>query len=246
MMVACLYHRIGEGKWANTPAFMEQHLSWIAANYRCVLPGDPLKWFRRQVCLTFDDATYDFYHYAYPLIVKLKIKCLLAVPAGFIQESTDLDPAVRLSIPYQQAMSKDVYRTHVPFCTWRELKEIAGSGLVEIASHSMHHQNLLSLGLNLEEEIGGSKRLLEEKLSIPIRTFVYPLGKFDQTIHRQVLSSYQFAMRIGMGANISWQNWSQIIYRILCDNMKEINDPFKLGRTLSSYWFYLLNSLRGR
>lgn len=246
MMLALLYHRIGSGKYANSPAFMQQHLSWIAQRFKTVLPGDPLHPFRLDVCLTFDDATYDFYHYAFPLIKALNLRALLAVPVHFIQEATDLEASIRLAIPYSSAMKGEIYRTHVPFCTWTELREMAKSGHIEIASHSLHHQHLLSEGLDLQREIAGSKQILEQRLQVPIRTFVYPLGKFDQAVHAIVKEHYEFAMRIGMAWNTSWQNWHGLIYRTLSDNLAAIDQPFRLYRKLSCAWFYLINSLRGR
>jgi peptidoglycan/xylan/chitin deacetylase (PgdA/CDA1 family) len=243
-MLALLYHRIGEGKYSNSPHFMERHLEWIAERYQTVLPGDVLH--RRSICLTFDDATYDFYHYAYPLLKKLGLRALLAVPVHFIQEEGEVSVELRLSVPYSMAMKGEFYRTHVPFCTWRELREMAESGHVTIASHGVHHQHLLSDGLDVDYEIAGSKRILEEKLSRKVNTFVYPLGKFDQEIHAKVKQHYEFAMRIGAAWNTSWQNRNGLIYRIQSDNLISVTEPFRFARKLSYSWFYLLNTLRGR
>lgn len=241
-MMAFLYHRVAEGKRANPLAMMEEHLALFAG--RTVLPGDPLD--ARSVCLTFDDAYFDFYHFIFPLLKKYHLRALLAVPVHYILEKTSLPPAVRLGVTYREAMQNDVHLSHAPFCTWEELSEMTSSGLVEIASHSMHHQSLLTPGLNLDLEIAGSKQLLEEKLHCPIRTFVYPLGQFNRTIHARVKRHYEFAMRIGSTWNTSWQNYSGMIYRILSDNLVSPDQHLRLTRQFSYAWFYLLNSLRGR
>ena len=246
MMLAFLYHRVGDGKYANSPAAMEKHLSWIADRFRVVVPGDPLNRLSLDVCLTFDDATYDFYHYLFPLLKRLKLRALLSVPTHFIQHGTTLEPAERLAIPYSMAMKEDIHRTHCPFCTWPELREMAQSGYVEIASHSIHHQNLLLPGLDLDQEIRGSKEILEQELGVPIRTFVYPLGKFNRPIHEQVKKHYEFAMRIGTAWNSSWQNMSGIIYRVISDNMISHDQPFRCSKKISYLWFYLLNTIRRR
>jgi peptidoglycan/xylan/chitin deacetylase (PgdA/CDA1 family) len=246
MMLALLYHRVGDGKYANPLAMMDRHLGWIAGRYRTVCPGEPLRLLRCDVCLTFDDATYDFYYYIFPLLKKYRLRALLAVPVRFIQESSSLDPAVRLSIPYREAMKGDQFRTHVPFCTWQELREMVQSGHVDIASHSYHHQNMLTPGLDLDLEIALSKGILEEKLGRTIRTFVYPLGKFNPAIHRQVKRHYDFAVRIGTAWNLSWQNGSGIVYRVISDNLTSIDQHFRWKRKLVYIWFYLINSLRGR
>ncbi len=246
MMLAFLYHRVGDGKYANSPAMMEKNLTWIADNFRVVLPGEPLKRLSIDVCLTFDDATYDFYHYLFPMLKRLKLRALLAVPTQFIQTSTTIDPAKRLSIPYSLAMKEDIYRTHCPFCTWQELREMTQSGFVEIASHSIHHQNLLTPGLDLDLEIRGSKQILEDQLQVPVRTFVYPLGKFSRKVHEQVKRDYEFAMRIGTAWNMSWQNMSGIIYRVISDNMISPDHHFCNRKKISYLWFYLLNTFRRR
>jgi len=245
-MLAFLYHRVGEGKYANPFWMMEKHFAWLAKKHRTVLPGDPLRAFQLDVCLTFDDATFDFYHYVFPLLKRYNLKAVLSVPVYYILESSDVDPDVRLAVPYSSAMKGDTYRTHAPFCTWAEIREMAQSGYVQVASHSVHHQNMLLSGLDLELEIVGSKRLLEEKLHMPIRTFVYPLGKFNRNIHRMVKRHYEFAMRIGTAWNTSWQNQSGIIYRIISDNLLITNQHFSFRRKISYGWFYLLNSLRRR
>jgi peptidoglycan/xylan/chitin deacetylase (PgdA/CDA1 family) len=246
MMLALLYHRVGDGKYANSPSMMSQHLTWVAERYRTVLPGDDLNPFGVDICLTFDDATYDFYHYVFPLLKQLNIRALLSVPVHFIQDRTELDPSLRLSVPYSVAMKGDIPRTHVPFCTWQELREMAHSQVVQIASHSIHHRNMIDPGLDLDWEIAGSKRILESQLLFPIRTFVYPLGKFNRAVHKQVKSHYEFAMRIGTAWNSSWQNWSGMVYRIISDNLAACDYPLRASRKLSYSWFYLINSLRGR
>ena len=171
---------------------------------------------------------------------------MLGVPAGFIQPKSSLAPEIRLGVPYSQTMKADVFRTHHPFCTWEELKEIQESGLVEIASHSMTHSNLLKEGVDLISEVEGSKKLLEKMLKIKVQTFIYPLGKFNRPLHTYVKKHYEFAMRIGAALNFGWQNHSGIIYRVLSDNLTSIEEPFKKTRYLSYAWFYLVNSLRKR
>jgi peptidoglycan/xylan/chitin deacetylase (PgdA/CDA1 family) len=246
MMLALLYHRIGNGKRSNPPDTMRDHLEYIAGRYRTVLPGDVLDPFSPSVCLTFDDATYDFYHYVYPLLKRLHLRAVLAVPVRFIQNSSQVHSSTRLSVPYLIAMKDNVYRTHVPFCTWEELQEMTSSGHVEIASHSFSHVHLLTPNLDLDHEIAGSQRILQTLLKKKIRTFVYPFGKFNHSVHQKVRQHYEFAMRIGTAWNWSWQNRSQVIYRVICDNLPSIRYPFSFLRKGIYAWSYLINSIRGR
>lgn len=246
MLFTLLYHRVSEEKYGNPPAMMREHLSHVAKNYRVVLPGEKISLLKPCVCLTFDDAYYDFYHYVFPLLKELHLKAVLAVPIRLILEDTSVPSQERLAVSYKTAMKENTYVEKAPFCTWKELKEMANSGHVAIASHSYHHQDLLLPGVDREKEIACSKKILEEKLSVAVKTFVYPLGKFDRRIHALVKQHYSYAMRIGSACNISWQNLSGITYRIICDALKEKDEKLKMKNLFRHLWFFLINSLRRR
>jgi peptidoglycan/xylan/chitin deacetylase (PgdA/CDA1 family) len=57
----------------------------------------------------------------------------------------------------------------------------------EIGGHSRTHPSLVEIASDdLEVEIGGSRRDLEQLSGHPIRTFAYPFGDFDPTVARTV------------------------------------------------------------
>jgi peptidoglycan/xylan/chitin deacetylase (PgdA/CDA1 family) len=247
MLLTFLYHRIGlEGKYSNSQRTIEANLSLLANKFKVVVPGDKLSFFKLNVCLTFDDGYFDFYHFVFPLLKKLNIKAVLAVPVKYIQNRTNLLPEDRLTVTHHEATLGNIYKERVPFCTWEELDEMAGSGLVEIACHSFSHKNLLEDSLCLEKEIIESKKILEKNLNRDIHTFIYPLGKFNKDIHQMVKQHYSYVMRIGSAINLSWQNWNNITYRIVSDNLKSADELLKPHRYLSFFGNYLLNTLRGR
>ena len=195
--------------------------------------------------MSFDDGFYDFYKYVFPVLKKLKIKALLAIPIKYILNETTIDPKIRLSVGYKEAMKGVIYKTKAPFCTWQEIKQMVDSNLVEIASHSYNHVNLID-NADLDLEIVESKKILEEKLNTKIATFVYPLGKFDDTVHKKVKKHYKYAMRLGSAINFSWQNISSITYRVISDNLKSKNENLKLKNYISYFWFFFLNTFRKR
>jgi len=246
MLLTFLYHRINNGKNANSKGIIEEHITYLAKKYNIVLPGDKMNPFRLNLCLSFDDGYYDFYHYIFPLLKKLKIKALLAVPINFIVEKTNIDPNIRLLVPSQDSVKKDIYLSKAPFCTWQEIKEMHDSKLVQIASHSYNHENLLDDNVDLDLEIIESKKYLEEKLKAKIDTFVYPLGKFNEEIHAKVREHYKFVMRIGSAINFSWQNINSITYRIISDNLKSKTENLHPKKYISYLWFFFLNSFRKR
>ncbi|MBP9841052.1 MAG: polysaccharide deacetylase family protein [Simkaniaceae bacterium] len=112
MLMILMYHRVGRGSHSNSLASLREHFSYIKHRYPVVLPGDPLRK-GLNVCLTFDDATADFYTDAYPLLQSLQLPALLAVPVHLIGTAG--------------------------YCTWNQLREMKG---IEIASHSLNHLDL--------------------------------------------------------------------------------------------------------
>lgn len=246
MLLVLLYHRINAAKYSNRLDIFSAHLKFLAEHYPIVLPGDPLQPGKMSVCLTFDDAYFDFYHYVFPILSELKIRALLGVPVKYIVENTTLDGGMRSSVTYDEAMADDVYAEKAPFCTWDEISKMAASGFVGIASHSYSHRDLTDQDADLEEEIVRSKTLLEERLPQKVTTFIYPFGKWNRKVHYLVTRHYSYAMRIGSALNKNWSNSQGLIYRVNGDYLSNPAEPFK-RINLSSYLFkYVVNTIRGR
>lgn len=61
--------------------------------------------------------------------------------------------------------------------TLDEAKRLSNSRLIEIGGHTISHLNLATLPENEQfEEMGRSKKILEEMLDVPILGFAYPFG----------------------------------------------------------------------
>ncbi|MCB1080579.1 MAG: polysaccharide deacetylase family protein [Chlamydiia bacterium] len=242
MLIALLYHKIGTSKYANPLPLFESHLKWIADHYPTTLPGDTLRQ-ELQVCLTFDDAYFDFYHLIFPLLEKYHLKALLAVPTAFIPESTPLSPEKRLEKVH--LFSEKAPPLPSPaFCTWEELKILNDSPLIQIASHSVHHHPLTASQIDPEHELFFSKQILESKLKTPIQTFVYPYGRFSSKVHALAKKHYPYVMRIGNALNYSWTNFQGLCYRINADQLPHPQYPFSLPKHLKHTARLLLNALR--
>jgi peptidoglycan/xylan/chitin deacetylase (PgdA/CDA1 family) len=115
----------------------------------------------KTIAISFDDGYKDNYLYAFPVLKKYNLFATIFLVVN------DIDKPDRLN--------------------WQEIFEMKNSGLISFGSHTISHPNLVSL--NDEEkkkEIFESKRILEEKLASPIRTFSYPAGFFDQKIKELV------------------------------------------------------------
>ncbi len=219
MLLAAMYHRVGEGKHSNTLDMLEAHLTYLKERYPILLPGDPLPKRRLSICLTFDDALFDFYHYTFPLLKKLGLRALLGVPTYYVIEKSTLSAEERLAVPYTLAMQEGIFETRAPLCTWEELQEIVDSGLVEVASHSHLHCNLTFDFVDLEREAVLSKKILEERLGQVVNTFIYPFGRFNQRVHQVIQKHYPYAFRIGSGLNWGWGDGKKPLQRVIGDHL---------------------------
>jgi peptidoglycan/xylan/chitin deacetylase (PgdA/CDA1 family) len=245
MLICPLYHRVNKEVYSNSLETIDAHLRHIAGHFNVVLPGEPLNRQKLNVCLTFDDAFFDFYHLVFPLLKKYSVRAVLAVPVKYILDDTSVPVHVRLAVPHEESHLDGIYQSKAPYCTWKELKEMSGSGFVSIASHSYSHCAIRSDGsVNLELELVQSKLMLEEKLGITVRTFVYPYGKYDKGAYQAVKSTYEFAMRIGNAINASWCNTTGVTYRVNADGMKNPYEPFSTKNMIGYYWKLLVNVIR--
>ena len=79
------------------------------------------------------------------------------------------------------------------------------SRLVEFGSHTATHRRLRSLtNEEISEELVSSKKILEEKLSVPVTAFCYPFGAggFDKRVRPLVFQAgYLFDFSTKKGIN---------------------------------------------
>ena len=234
-----MYHRaqisFRPEKYANSQEMLREHLLFLKEHYPIVLPGDPLPKKELAVCLTFDDATYDFYHCIFPLLKELQLRVLLGVPVSYILESSTLPAEERLSVPYSLMMQEGFFDKKAPFCTWQELDEMISSGCVEVASHSYSHCNLTFSFVDLQREVVRSKEILEKRLSQPISSFIYPFGKMTWALQEYVSQHYPYAFRIGSKLNFGWGNGKKPLHRISADNLSHSRAPFSLVNLTKSF-----------
>ena len=244
MLIAPLYHKIGSGKYCNSLETIEKHFAYIAKRFPTVHPGDMLPK-KASVCLTFDDAFFDFYHLLFPLLEKYQLKALLAVPTAYIPDTSTLSPEERL----KKVLELPVKAPPLPsqaFCSWEELLTLSKSPLIKIASHSVHHRPLTSKHIDVQDDLALSKKVLEEKLGVQIDSFVYPFGNFDEKAHKAARKYYEYIFRIGNAHNISWKNTRSLLYRINADELDSPSYPFSMISRCKHGARFFLNTLRRR
>ena len=64
MLISLMYHHINGKEFSNDLEVFEKHLEYLTKNYMIVTPDDELK-LDKNLCLTFDDAYFDFYHFSF-------------------------------------------------------------------------------------------------------------------------------------------------------------------------------------
>jgi peptidoglycan/xylan/chitin deacetylase (PgdA/CDA1 family) len=247
VIICPLFHRINDTYYSNSLDSFRDSLAFLVENYNIVVPGGRISKEKLNVCITFDDAYYDFYYYVFPLLKEFKARVLLAVPVKYILEDTTIQAETRLDVHHSQAMVGEIYKDKAPFCTWAEIREMVNSGLIETASHSYSHQVIRGGGnTDLSLEVVKSKEILEKKLEKKIRVFVYPFGAFDRAAHKLVMQHYVYSMRIGNALNLSWENRGRLIYRANADGIRHISQLLTKRRLTKYFFKFLSNAIRGK
>lgn len=221
-LLALCYHDVVE-TMADNPqpesvdvATLAGHFSWLKENGYQVISfqqyveaasaGKPLP--EKSVLLTFDDGYRSFYGKVYPLLKEFGYPAVLAIVGEWVDaEMTD-------SVTYDNRL---LPRRH--FVTWPELREMVGSGLVEVASHSygLHkgvqgnpqgnsqpaattriynpaddtYESDEAHAARIEQDLRRNADLLEQQLGVRPRVMVWPYGRYSR-------ATVEIAERAGM------------------------------------------------
>ncbi len=130
--------------------------------------GEPLP--DRAIALTFDDSYQGVYDLAAPVLKRYGYPYTVFVHTSYVGS--------------QQGRPK---------MTWDELRELDASGLVTIGSHSRSHPADMGLltTAQQDDELQGSKKILEQQLGHPVPYISYPNGKADgSAFERARLAGY--------------------------------------------------------
>ena len=224
MLLVLMYHQVFNPKDHQSLELFKEHLNYLNDNFPIILPGEPLVNNNVNICLTFDDAYSDFYHYVFPILKQKKIAAVLGIPTDFIQNTTN--------------------QNNNFFCTWPEIKEMVASKYVKPASHTCTHADLTKKNIDLLFEIQTSKEKLYEILKTSIDTFIYPFGKTTKHIHTLTHAHYKYCMRIGSAINKNWYNHNGLIYRINADPIWQQKQHITSKLLIKTKFKYYLNYIR--
>lgn len=161
---------------------------------------------KRSVMLTFDDGYKDFLEKAYPILKKMNLPAIVFVPAKLVGSYNVWDS-------HKLGVKKYLM-------DWEELSFLVKEG-IKIGSHTLTHPFLTRISPSeARKEIEASKKLLEDKLGIPIDSFCYPYGDYNQEIKKMVAEAgYRYA------------------YTTVEGDWRREDDPLEIKRIyVSGYW----------
>jgi len=171
------YHDVIERRDADSLWFdvseaeLDQQLTWLEKHeakfvsidqfYEHLVNGKPLP--TNAIGITFADGYEGFYRRGLPILRKHHVPVAMFVHTDFVGDQHGR-----------------------PKMTWDQLKELDREGLVTICSQTRTHPaDLRTLPTKaLEEEMAGSKRILEKQLGHAVKYLAYPNGKFDARVAR--------------------------------------------------------------
>lgn len=148
---------VSPGNFERQMAYLKDHGFHVVSFddlIRSISAGPALP--RKSVVITFDDAYEDNYIHAFRILKKYGFPAIIFAPSDLIGTPGHL--------------------------TWEEMREMLEGGIA-FGSHTRHHFYLPDLSPEVQQdEIRGSKRILEQHLGVPIDFFAYPIGGFNDRI----------------------------------------------------------------
>ncbi len=157
------------------PARFAEQMRWLArrglrgVSIRDLLAARAAGAGKGLVGLTFDDGYADFARHALPVLRRRGFGATVFVIAGRLGGQNAWDP----DGPRKRLMDAP------------EVAALAREG-IEIGSHGLRHVRLAGNRDALGDEVGGSRRILEEITGMPVGGFCYPYGDLDAAAVAQV------------------------------------------------------------
>ena len=98
--------------------------------------------------------------------------------------------------------------------TWEQLGEMVASGLCTVGSHSMTHPGLTRVPLeDVEQELLGSKCIIERHLPVKVNHFSYPHSMTSPEIQQLVKAAGYESATLGYGGSVRVKDNPFCLYR---------------------------------
>jgi peptidoglycan/xylan/chitin deacetylase (PgdA/CDA1 family) len=216
-----MYHAVQEGQSDPRPyyevnvspsTFERQMRQLRNAGYRAVSLEQALQDLhddaadQKIVVITFDDGFQDFYETAFPILADCQFTATVFLMTGYMAE------------PGKSFKGKAVLR-------WNEVRELHSHG-IQFGSHTVSHPQLRTLQLSqVEEEVGTSKKVIEDRIGGAVRSFSYPYA-FPEV-------DRQFTRRL---KDILRRNGYENGVTTILGTATSRSDPFFLPRLPVNHW----------
>ena len=165
------------------PAVFQRQMEFLSG---CGMPVVPLGEIRNRpgsVAITFDDGFDNFLTGALPVLHRLRLPATVFAISGYCGGRNDW-PTQTPGIPI------------LPLMDWAALREVSRQG-VEIGAHTIHHPRMTHLSAEeMEREVSGCQREIEDKIGKPVRSFAYPYG--DSNAQARQIASRHFDLACGV------------------------------------------------
>ena len=151
-------------RWLNARGWKSLFISELIEQGERVPPGC--------FAITFDDGYADNLTAALPLLKKYACKATLYL----VVDRFDRDWSVLRKAHHDEAELQREEKL-----TDAQVELMLASGCVELGSHSLTHANMAQLGdADVEQELLESRRQLEARFAVSIKTFAWPFGLCTQ------------------------------------------------------------------
>lgn len=196
-----MYHRIGHRPGDKNTVFPERfelQLQFLEDHgyqtigltewYQKVQSGEKIA--EKSVILTFDDGYRDNWELAMPLLSRYGFTATVFMVSDLVGKTN--------------LWERNEFRQNAEMMKIEHLREWLEAGC-EVGSHGISHKRVTELSpADLEREIEGSKKSLEDLLGIKIDFFCYPNGNFNaQAVEALKKAGYLGSVAIYEGA--SWK-----------------------------------------